>query len=61
VLSTAMMLVALVFALLMLAGSFLVNGTKGLLGKIFMETRYHIREFGSHRRDPVYGDQSRGP
>jgi hypothetical protein len=56
-----MMLVALVFALLMLAGSFLVNGTKGLLGKIFMETRYHIREFGSHRRDPVYGDQSRGP
>jgi hypothetical protein len=42
-------------------GSFLVNGTKGLLGKILMETRYHIREFGSHRRDPLYGSQSRGP
>jgi hypothetical protein len=26
-----------------------------------METRYHICEFGSLRRDPLYGAQARGP
>ena len=40
-------------------GSFLENGTKGLLGKLLSETRYESRKFGRRRRDTLNGAQSR--
>jgi len=39
---------------------FPVNGAKGLLGKLLVETRYEIRKFGSRRRDSLNGAQARG-
>jgi hypothetical protein len=39
--------------------SFLVNGSKGLLDKLLMETRYEIRKLGGRGRDALNGAQTR--